>query len=333
MKNETCSLGNQQKSPKPLNDVQKKVTKGEMVHIITSKSLEKKIIKEIKEGKMPRREFLEYMGKGALALGTGAATGLLGGCKKNPIIPPTPTPVTLNFEVYNHTQGFLTNFTRNTMSGEPVTVKISELGVTGVDDKRIVIRHDNFGNRVASNLTIGETSFYAPGQNKDYDVFLFNNSNNAPYQCMDDKNSSLYLNKRNYVVYRADRDGQTCPEEIWENAIEPLNTILDPDWASFRYGSILRKPAPNDGKGDFSYGFGSEGGWDGAHAGSWITVNWNKNPGKIIGLTSVAIAELFENITRTQNICNASFDYANMGEWREPTKDLITYVFVKDSAQ
>ena len=305
-----------------------------MVNIKTSKSLDKIII----EGRMPRREFLKKAGTGLLGLGTGVSMGSLLNCSKsNTTTPEIPTPVTLNFKVYNHTKGLQTNFTKTPNSGEAVTIKIADLNVSGVDDKRIVIRNDNFGKWVASNLTNGEATFKAPGQRTDYDVFLFNNSNNAPYQCMDDKNSSLYLNKRNHIVYRADRDGQTGGptggEEIWINAIEPLNTILDPDWAPFKYGTIQRKPAPNDGKGDFSYGFGSYKGADGAHAGPWITVNYDKNPGKIIGLTSVAIAELFENITHTDNICNASFDYANMGKWREPTKDLIRYVFIKDPAQ
>lgn len=63
-----------------------------------------------------------------------------------------------------------------------VTIRISELVVSGVDNKRIVITEDNFGKRVASNNTIGEASIWkAPEKNRNFDIFLFNTSNNAPY--------------------------------------------------------------------------------------------------------------------------------------------------------
>ena len=298
-------------------------------------SLEQKI----RRGKLSRRDFIRLGLGGITALGLGISQACK---KKSPFTPKPPKPqipVSLNFEVYNHTQGPTgVSFTKTYMSGDQVTINIQDLikeyGISIVNKERIAVRQEKFGELIGFSNN-KEVIFTAPNQNKNYDIYLFNASNNAPYECMDEQNANLYLNKRNYVVYRKDFDGQDDgPEIIWKNAIDPLKRILNPDWAPFRYGSIKRKPKPNDGVGDFSYGFGAYGGWDGAHAGSWITVNWHKYPGSILFLTNIAIEELFENITCTQNICgNPSSHYTSRnGEWTPIGIDLVTYVFVKDEA-
>jgi hypothetical protein len=98
-----------------------------------------------------------------------------------------------------------------------------------------------------------------------------------------------------YVAYRVDRDGQTGPESIWENAIEPLNTILNPEWAPFSYGSIERRPGPYEYPGAFSYGFGDCQGEMGKIISSHILLDWKKYPGENRSLTTVAIDQKSAN--------------------------------------
>lgn len=265
---------------------------------------------------------------------------VLTACKKTPTEPdPTPTPVTIAFDIYNHTQGFLNSYTKSAMTEDTITVTMQELintyGASGIDPDRLVIRQRGFGAVVGPYSNTGETSFTAATDKTSLDIFLFNASNNAPYNCMEEEDSLLHLGKRDYVVYRQDFDGQDDgPEIIWQNAIDPLNQILKPNGIPYTYGSIQRKPKPNDGTGDFSYGFDDCYGADGYHDvyNNRIAVNWDKNNGAIIFNTNIAIEELFEIITWTDNICGAPSNriVSSNGTWTEQGKDLITYVFVKE---
>jgi len=121
---------------------------------------------KLRTGRLSRREFLELgaLGIGALALGQ---------CKDNPAMPEPPVPVTLNFEVYNHTQGYRTSFSKTVMSGEQVIIRVSELKVDDVDPQRIAVREDGFGSLVKFSNT-GEASLAAPKKSTNYDVILFN---------------------------------------------------------------------------------------------------------------------------------------------------------------
>jgi len=122
---------------------------------------------KLRTGSLSRREFLELgaLGIGALALGQ---------CKaSSPTMPEPPVPVTLNFEVYNHTQGYRTSFSKTVMSGEQVIIRVGELKVDDVDPQRIAVREDGFGRLVRFSNT-GEASFAAPKQSTNYDVILFN---------------------------------------------------------------------------------------------------------------------------------------------------------------
>ena len=273
------------------------------------------------------------------ALGGIILAGYVGigvGCK-SPTTPepPKPVQVTLQFDVYNHTQGSRGSFTKTAMSGDNIVVRVNELNVNDVDPQRIAIREDNFGNLVRFS-NAGEASFTAPKQDMSYDVILFNSTNNAPYQWMDDKNSKLAHSTKNLTVYRKDFDGQTGPEKVWGGEFIPeigaygvfdqLNQALDQGWV--KWGYINRQPTATSG--NFSYGYGAYGGWDGAHAGSWITVNIVKL-GIIQGCVAVGLEEAFENITATQNIGGkpSSMTIQHWGVLNPVGKDLFAYAFAK----
>jgi hypothetical protein len=158
---------------------------------------------------------------------------------------------------------------------------------------------------------------------------------------MDEQNSHLYKDKRDYVVYRKDFDGQTGPERVWggqplpeiggePGVLDQLNKALKPNQVPFRYGSITRQP--NASSGDFSYGYADCYGADGWHAGSWIGVNYKKLGGNIKRSVAIGLEEAFENITCTQNIGGwpSSWFIQHWGVLTQEGKDLFTYIFVKE---
>jgi len=263
------------------------------------------------------------------------------GCKGGSTTPepPKPVSVTLNFEVYNHTQGLKSNFSRTAMSDSTITIKVSELNVGGVDDQRIAIRENGFGKLVKFSNT-GEAGFDVPEQNTSYDVILFNKlgtdhfGNQASYSWMDDMSATLYLGKKNYAVYRKDRDGVTGPESAWQSVFDQLNSALDLGWV--KWGYINRQPSGTSG--DFSYGYGIclIGGSrvDGLHGGSFILVDekWASDP---IAPTALGLSEAFENICGVDNIGGypSSMTIQFQGVLNQVGKDLLSYVFAKDSSR
>jgi hypothetical protein len=111
-------------------------------------SLDDNIIKE--EAKIPRRSFLK---KAVTTLGSIMLAGYIGtgiGCKSTPTGP--SIPVTLQFEVHNHTKGYKTQFTKNATSGDNISITtdylLNTLGIRDVDPQRIGIREDGFNTLV-----------------------------------------------------------------------------------------------------------------------------------------------------------------------------------------
>jgi hypothetical protein len=151
---------------------------------------------------------------------------------------------------------------------------------------------------------------------------------------MDDQSSKLYHNKRDYVVYRKDRDGVTGPEESWQSVWQQLNSALDLSWV--KWGSITSKPLPNDGTGDFSYGYGiclfQDRRVDGLHGGSFILVDPENNNYDPISMTAVGLSEAFENICVVQNIGGmpSLMTIQKWGVLLPKGKDLFAYVFAKE---
>jgi hypothetical protein len=303
------------------------------------KSNTQRIMSLEEKTKIPRRSFLK---KGLITLGSIALAGYIGlgtGCKKHddPIIP--PGPVTLQFDVYNHTQGYRSQFSKTVLSESQLIIKVNELGVSDVDPQRIAVRQDNFGKLEAFS-SAGEAVFTAPKQNMNYDIILFNQlgtdslGRQVSYSWMDEQNSKLYLGKRNYIVYRKDRDGVTGPEDVWESVFDQLNSALDLGWVNWGY--VNRQPSATSG--DFSYGYGicivngMRG--DGLHGGSFILVDPEMNHNSPVGMTAVGLSEAFENICSVNNIGGnpSSMAIQKWGVLNQTGKDLFAYAFATDSA-
>jgi hypothetical protein len=308
------------------------------------KKLEKKI--------MNRRTFLEQAGK----VGAGAIMAsipVINSCKdKGPNQPEPPVPITLDFKVYNHTQGLQTEFSeKNVVSGTKRNLSVSDIiskyGVKNVDEKRIALRKANFGSLIQYSNT-GLVEFEVPNQNTYYDVFLLDAAASALYEWMETANYySLRLQyPSTFTAFRRDLDSQTGEERVWGGEFIPeignygvfdqYNELLHPNWANFTYGSFNRKP---DGtSGTFSYGFGNCGGEEysvGIYSDKeGVVINPNK-VSNIAGQVSRGLGVVLELILGqyTSGIGGqeAYETISSNGNLTPLGKSLIAYLFVSSS--
>jgi hypothetical protein len=284
---------------------------------------------KIRNGRLNRRDFLDLGIKGALAIG-GAA--ILNNCGKhdNPVTP--PGPVTLQFDVYNHTLGYRTSFTRNTMSDQNVNIKISDLGYSDVDPERIVVREKNMGKLAVFGRT-GEANFTAPRQNLNYDIFLMNKSNGTNYALMDNNiHGTSYLVKPRFATwYRHDEDGKTGPQEAIEEVVAQFNDALNLAWIS--YGKLTE--VNNNGDIKLGYALCSFNGRPvgGLHAtdGTYAYVNPDvcRETGRDI--RGVFVTEIFELLTFVSDIHGNGSNVNEKDRYLSlEGKELMNYVYAKD---
>lgn len=256
-------------------------------------------------------------------------------CQKNSQkakpLPESSDPVTLSFEVYNHTQGYLMNFERTLERGTQVTISLSELDVEGVDENRMVIREDRMGTRIAMSQN-GVVNFKAPKENKMYTLYLMNALNGADYRKVDtwiNANEGVLEYKSPLAWYREDKNGYHGPEDVIQDAIDQLNNALDYPWV--RYGSLQRIDQRKNSSFGVGYGYcRNQYGW---HSPYWAGVNPDYCLTYVTKLETV-IEEIFELVTRLNDI--GGKDTATLitdpdsGNLNEVGKDLLAYVFVKD---
>ena len=240
-------------------------------------------------------------------------------------------PVILTFDVYNHTQGFLTKMKRSHKPGTPVTIKLSALGVKGVDENRMVVREQRFGRRIAFSQT-GAIKFDAPKVSKNYTLYLLNASNGADYRKVDTW-TSANEGVLEYIPpikwYREDRKDHRGPERVILDAIDQLNNALQYSWAD--YGKFQRIEERENNSFGVGYGYcRNQFGW---HSPYWAGINPDHclTDGMKQG---TFIEEIFELLTRLDDI--GGEDTASLitdpdtGNLNELGRDLLAYVFVKD---
>lgn len=239
--------------------------------------------------------------------------------------------VTLSFDVFNHTQGYLTSLKRNVKSGQQVVFKIRDLEIEGVDEDRIVIREDRFGPLTAFSKT-RTTVFEAPAEDRQYTIYLMNASHGADYRAVDTwagANEGILEYAPPLKWYREDRDGFQGPEGVIQDAVDLLNEALSFNWAT--YGSLMRIEQRTNGSFGVGYGYcRNQFGW---HNPYWAGINPEYCTTAEEQLATF-LEELFELITRLNDI--GSKDTAGLitdpggGRLNERGKDLLAYVFVKD---
>lgn len=239
--------------------------------------------------------------------------------------------VNLSFDVYNHTQGYLTKFEETLKSGERVTLRISDFGVEGVDDNRIVIREERFGLRIAYGQT-GKAIFEAPNENRNYTIYLMNASNGTDYRIVDtwiNSNEGVLEYAPPIMWYRKDRNDYRGPDDVIQDAVNQLNGALDYSWA--KYGRLQRVGQRKNDSFGVGYGFcRNQFGW---HSPYWAGVNPDHCPTEKSRLETF-LEEIFELITRLNDIGGEDtaglITDPNTGNLNGVGKDLLAYVFVKD---
>jgi hypothetical protein len=251
--------------------------------------------------------------------------------QNSPQNPEPSIPVTLFFDVFNHTQGFLKSFEKNLHSDEDLTIRIMDLGIEGVDEERIVIRRGRFGERVALSKT-GEVTFKAPDKNQEFTVYVMNASSGADYKKVDtwiETNQGILEYTPDMKWSREDRNGFEGPEDIIQDAFDQLNQALDYSWA--KYGNFQRANQKKESHFGVGYGYcRNQFGW---HSPYWAGVN-PEHCRTYEARLSTFLEELFELITRLDDI--GGKDTASMiteaatGELNDIGRDLLAYVFVKD---
>jgi hypothetical protein len=240
-------------------------------------------------------------------------------------------PVILSFDVYNHTQGFLTKMKRSYKPGSPVTIRLTGLDLEGVDENRMVVREHRFGMRVAFSQT-GTVQFDAPEVSKNYTLYLLNASNGADYRKVDtwtSANEGILEYVPPIKWYREDRNGHRSSEGVIIDAIDQLNNALQYSWAD--YGEFQRIDERENNSFGVGYGYcRNQFGW---HSPFWAGVNPDHclTDGMKLG---TFIEEIFELLTRLNDI--GGKDTASLitdpetGDLNGLGRDLLAYVFVKD---
>ena len=183
---------------------------------------------------------------------------LCGKTKKNPegkdSVIDNVSRVSLLFDIYNHTQGFLKSIKITAFQGEILKLDISQFEVNGVDERRIVIRKDRLGPLVAYSR-LGECELVAPERNSFYTIYLMNASHEADYRVVDVRvglyeGNLQFPRKMNW--FKENRNGYKGPYLPLNGAIEDLNMALDFTWATYgQFFQVTNKKGTH-----FSVGYG-----------------------------------------------------------------------------
>jgi len=243
-------------------------------------------------------------------------------CKKAESNP--STQVSLNVDVYNHTQGLITSTVYVGDKGEALAIPISSLHASDVDPNHIIVRNKD---KVITSERDGEANFNFPGQSQTYKIFLLNKSNNAPYYAIDEFIDKGYgdLEFGHHPTYNyEDRDGYTGNRGVIDAVVGGMNDALN--LPAGNYGSLRRVD-----NGNFGVGFGDAGGHAGYHSATWAGVD-NKKVTTYSGQMRIMNAEVFEILTRTDDLQgNTTKLITNPDGSLNPVgRDLLAYCFIKE---
>jgi len=241
--------------------------------------------------------------------------------------------VTLKFDVYHSTKGKRSSFNWNGQGRKKITIKMKELGVSGVDSRRIVVREKNqdgkIGKLVEFSVT-GEVTIKVPEQDTSYDIFLMNSVNKVNYSCLDQKKIEMVNKKRFIKVIRRDF-GQAGSDRILKNIFKQINGALNP--FGIKYGYLYYNRSFTEG--DMSAGYGDLGEksiiqqpWLGTHWPNGFVINSKKIGTEYLkALRAVGLEEAFEVYFGVDDICGreSGFMIQFGGELTPKGKDIIAY--------
>lgn len=191
--------------------------------------------------KINRRDFLK---EAATVAGTAAISSIPiihSGCKGGPAdIPENPVKVNVTF--FNHTQGELGHRTYEGLGGENLSIKISDLGFSGVDGSKMAVRRatgtpESLGGVVGFSKT-GAAIVSFPEKNEDWEAYLMNAG--ADYELIENQASfTSYVYARS-LTWRREDIGVSGPEEPIIEAFRQVQEAISYPWK--KYGELRQDP-------------------------------------------------------------------------------------------
>lgn len=270
------------------------------------------------------------------ALKIAAAPGIvfcllaIAACNQSPETedPNPPRPLTIVFNVFNSTKGLQGSFSQSGQTVTQMSFPLSSFNVQGVNPSRAVLREVNNGGKLgkfkkyANNGSIDLIITNAEGASGQvqYDLFLFNSTNNVDYEGLEVNNPSATY--RFGTMKRVDRDGMTGPDYIFVNVVNQFNEALNPFGILFgeiRYLGVTTESA------NMECGYGLSNGNDGWHEGNW----WTINPNRCNTETSKLSIGNYENFETYFGVDDISSSIQNLGTLTPKGKDIIAYFAIK----
>lgn len=143
--------------------------------------------------------------------------------------------VSVRVSFFNHTEGPLGEKTIRGASGVGLTIKIDELGYSGVDSNIIVVRksasREVMGTFIGFSKS-GTISLEYPDTDETWEAYLMNGGTN--YQLIDELSSRLLSR----TIYWLRRDWNASgPEEPISDAYDQFNSALEYQWK--QYGKFV----------------------------------------------------------------------------------------------
>jgi len=298
-------------------------------------SLDDKLDGKLRSGSLSRRDFLRLGGLGLASLA-------LGGRCKSPVSPEeSDFVVDPHFSVFNHLSGKIGDYgLKGVMTGSEVNIKVDDLGVGGVDSKRIVVRGPLNDCVFLGFGRDGSVSFRVDKLHQrwgfDYGLFLMDGGvpgseyDKIDYWVDQGGNSGTLRYGHEVLWKREDKDGVTGPDEPLLDAVGQLDGSLGRGWV--HYGDFTKV-----GSGaDFGIGYGRCSGYPAIHS---STQNWaGVNPEMVTGYggrKALFLEEIFELMNRVADLggvnTNKTITDSSTGDLNSVGKALNCYVHVKDS--
>jgi hypothetical protein len=204
------------------------------------------------------------------------ATLLAAGCGGSSSSPSAPADSTgwsgsVRIDLYHSALGKVGQTTRPVRRGSLLALSIAELGVSGVDAKRIVVRapHDgsHLGRRIAWSTT-GSVGF--PAYDDAVDVFLMDNRRTPDYTCFDAGDTTWFDRgfRERYTTLR-----KVVGEILFDNYLAEDGPDVPFEWATQEFTRALNPYGLPYGRVAFSRGPAAmKCGWYFGYHPSWIGV-------------------------------------------------------------
>lgn len=243
---------------------------------------------------------------------------------------PPGTRLNLQIVKYNNLEGPQGSLSRTVEYGSSLDICVPELGLSGIDPSRIVLRESNPG-RLGRYLAFGANGCagFKPEKDQSVDAYTFDTRSRADYARIDNnpyRKHEMY--QRSMTAYATGNVG-SLESQAFENLISSFNSALNPPWTS--YGGITT----SQGSGDIQISFNTGTSFCGSHTTlpPWrIFMETSLCQAIPRNIQGVMVEELFEVLTQTVDIDgNGSHVIKDDSRLADIGRAYLTYVYIKDA--